>query len=69
MDTGCEVSTYPLGLFQLLIELVKGLTMFLSHLGQLLFVNSGVIVQSLFKVGHLCLTLGPEREDRRSACL
>lgn len=50
---------YPLSLLQLLIELVEGQAVFLSHLNQLVFVGFGIFIQSLFKMRHLRLTLGP----------
>lgn len=62
-------SNYPLSLLQLLIELVKCLAVFLPHLNQLLFVNSGLFIQSLFKMGHLCLTLSPDQGEQRVNCL
>lgn len=40
---GCDRDVkYPLGLLQLLVELVEGLAMFLSHLYQLVFVGFGL---------------------------
>lgn len=56
MDEG----SYPLSLLQLLIELIEGLAVFLSHLAQLLLMNSGLFIQSLLELRHLSLTLGPE---------
>lgn len=44
---------YPLRLLQLLIELVEGLAVFLSHLSQLVLVDFGIFIQSLFKLCHL----------------
>lgn len=52
--------THPLGLLQLLVELVEGLAVFLPHLCQLQLVDLGLLIQGLFKVSHLRLPLGPE---------
>lgn len=50
---------YPFGLFQLLVELVKHLIVFLSHVSHLLLVELGIFFQSPLQLGNLCLTLGP----------
>lgn len=58
---------YPLSLFQLLIKLIKGLTVFLSHLNQLLFMDFGLFIQSLLKVRHLRLTFGSIQKTKNRA--
>lgn len=60
---------YPLSLLQLLIEFIEGLAVFLSHLTHLVFVKFGLVIQTLFEVCHLCLTLGPEMGEQRLTSL
>lgn len=50
---------HPLGLLQLLVELIEGLAVFLSHLSQLVFVDFGFFFQGLLQMGHLSFSLGP----------
>lgn len=50
---------YPLGLFQLLVQLLKGLIVLVPHVGHLLLVRLGVVLQSLLQLSHFALTLVP----------
>lgn len=61
----CESN--PLGLFQLLVELIEGLTVLLPQLCQLLLVDLGFVFQSLLQLGHLGFTFGPGGTMRKSA--
>lgn len=54
---------YPFGLFQLFIELVEGLIVFLSHVGHLLLMDLGLFIQILLQLGDLSLTLCPGKTE------
>ncbi len=56
--------SYPLDLLHLLVELVEGLAVFLSHLHHHLLVNFSLVLQILLQMSHFSLTLRPAGNTR-----
>lgn len=55
-----QKSAHPLSLFQLLIELIKGLVVFMAHVSQHLLMGLGLILQSPLQLSYLRLSLSSE---------
>lgn len=54
------MGAYPLGLLQLLCDLLESLCVFLSHLLHLSLVDTALFLHGFLQESHLLLTFGPE---------